>query len=37
MYNLMDVEEPIFAGVFCIFLVMFGSFFLMNLVLAVII
>lgn len=37
MYNLMDVDLPFFAGLYTITLVMFGSFFLMNLILAVII
>lgn len=37
MYNLMDVDLSFFAGLYTITLVMFGSFFLMNLILAVII
>lgn len=37
MYSLMDVELPFLAGFYTITLVMFGSYFLMNLILAVII
>lgn len=37
MYNLMDVDSPFFAALYTILLVMFGAFFLMNLILAVII
>lgn len=37
MYNLMDLDSPIFAAFYTIFIVVIGSFFLMNLILAVII
>lgn len=37
MYSLMDIELPFLAGFYTITLVMFGSYFLMNLILAVII
>jgi Ion transport protein len=37
MYNLMDVDWPFFAAIYTIFIVVVGSFFLMNLILAVII
>lgn len=37
MYNLMNVEIPFLAGLYTISLVLFGSYFLMNLILAVII
>lgn len=37
MYNLMDTSLPFLAGFYTIILVVFGSFFLMNLILAVII
>ena len=37
MYSLMDVEVPFLAGLYTITLVLFGSYFLMNLILAVII
>jgi hypothetical protein len=36
MYNLMDSSDYIMAIVFCISLIIFGSFFLINLILAVI-
>ena len=35
MYNLMDSNSPIMSVIFFISLVMFGSFFLLNLILAV--
>ncbi len=35
--NLMDVEVPFIGGLFCILLIVIYSFFLMNLILAVII
>jgi hypothetical protein len=37
MYNLMDVDSALFAAFYSITIVVIGSFFLMNLVLAVII
>ena len=37
MYNLMDVGLPLFAAAYTIMIVIVGSFFLMNLILAVII
>ena len=36
MYNLMNSGSPFFAVLFCTSLIVFGSFFLLNLVLAVI-
>ena len=37
MYNVMDGDLPILAVIYFFFLVIFGSFFLMNLILAVIV
>jgi hypothetical protein len=37
MYNLMNAEMPFLAGLYTISIVLFGSYFLMNLILAVII
>ena len=37
MYNLMDVDQPVFAAIYTIVIVVTGSLFLMNLILAVII
>ncbi len=37
MYNLMDVDSSIYGGLYTITIVVVGSFFLMNLILAVII
>jgi hypothetical protein len=36
MYNLEDGDHPWFAIAYCIFVVIIGNFFLMNLILAVI-
>ena len=37
MFNLMDADISILAGLYCILIVIVGAFFLMNLILAVII
>lgn len=37
MFNLMDLDNSIFAAIYSITVVVVGSFFLMNLILAVII
>ena len=37
MCNLMDIDIPIFGGVYVILMIIMGQFFLMNLILAVII
>jgi hypothetical protein len=36
MYNLMNAESPYMAAIYCCFIVFIGSFFLINIVLAVI-
>ena len=37
MYNLMDVDSPVFAVLYCLTVIIIGTFFIMNLILAVII
>lgn len=37
MYNLMDVDTPFIAGLYCLMIVGLGSLFLMNLILTVVI
>ena len=37
MFNIMDADIPVLAVLYCCFMVIIGSFFLMNLILAVII
>ncbi len=37
MYNLMDVDHPAFAIVYSLVMIIIGTFFIMNLILAVII
>lgn len=36
MYNLMDVDSPVFAIIYCLSILIIGNFFIMNLILAVI-
>jgi UDP-N-acetylmuramyl tripeptide synthase len=37
MCNMMDVENPILGGIYCVLMILIGQFFLLNLILAVII
>jgi hypothetical protein len=37
MYNMMDIDHPAFAVVYSLIIIIIGTFFIMNLILAVII